>query len=50
MSKKETNSTPNISGSFQMIEEERREDLQKVKNQHSMDEESLYYARQFMED
>jgi hypothetical protein len=40
----------NVSGSFQVIDEERREDLEDVQNRYGLDEESLYYARQFMED
>ncbi|MFZ3587726.1 hypothetical protein ACOI1C_00320 [Bacillus sp. DJP31] len=40
----------NISGSFQVVNKDRREDLDEIKEKYGLDEESLYYARQFMED
>ncbi|MFD1737089.1 hypothetical protein ACFSCX_11050 [Bacillus salitolerans] len=46
----EKDKTHNISGSFQVIEESRREQLDAIKDKYGLDEESLYYARQFMED
>ena len=39
----------NVSGSFQVVEDERKDALKKSKDQQ-LDEESMYYARIFMED
>jgi hypothetical protein len=50
MKNKKEEKNINISGSFQVINEERREDLDEAQNRNELDEESLYYARQFMED
>ncbi|MBM7663051.1 hypothetical protein JOC85_003877 [Bacillus mesophilus] len=50
MKKNEEEKHINVSGSFQVIDEERREELEDVQNRYGLDEESLYYARQFMED
>jgi hypothetical protein len=50
MKKKKEEPHVNISGSFQVIDETRREDLEEIKQRYGLDEESLYYARQFMED
>lgn len=45
---------PNVSGTFQAADDEgsssRAKDLNKLEKEHGLDEESLYYARQFMED
>jgi hypothetical protein len=41
---------PNISGSFQIVDDERQEDLKTIEKQAQLDEESMYYARLFMED
>ncbi|WP_246939422.1 hypothetical protein [Bacillus pinisoli] len=50
MKKKNEQSHLNVSGSFQIMNENRKEDLEDVKSRYDLDEESLYYARQFMED
>jgi hypothetical protein len=50
MSKDEKNKNLNISGSFQVVDESRREDPEEVKEKYGLDDETLYYARQFMED
>jgi hypothetical protein len=42
--------TPNVSGTFQVVNDKQKEDLKNFKEQHNLDEESLYYARLFMED
>jgi hypothetical protein len=50
--KKESNKNkaPNISGSFQIADDQRQSDLESVEKEHELDEESMYYARIFMED
>ncbi|WP_456275302.1 hypothetical protein [Bacillus sp. AK128] len=50
MKKKDEEKHINVSGSFQIVNEERREELDDAENRYGLDEESLYYARQFMED
>jgi hypothetical protein len=50
MDKDQKEKNLNISGSFQVVDESRREDLDEVKEKYGLDEETLYYARQFMED
>jgi hypothetical protein len=50
MVKKNEDKHLNISGSFQVVDETRREDLDEIQQRYGLDEESLYYARQFMED
>ena len=51
MDKKRNDETaPNVSGSFQIVTEDQQRDLEKVKKEHDLDEKSLYYARDFMED
>lgn len=47
---KKKEETPNISGSFQMADDDRKEDLKKVRKDNKLDEETEYYARIFMED
>lgn len=42
-------SAPNVSGSFQIVENKRKEDLEEAQRK-GLDEESMYYARLFMED
>lgn len=41
---------PNISGSFQIADDKRQYDLESVEKEHDLDDESMYYARIFMED
>ncbi|MBM4761370.1 hypothetical protein [Bacillus sp. B15-48] len=41
---------PNVSGSFQMIEDERKETIEELRKDNKLDEETEYYARIFMED
>ncbi|MCT8138380.1 hypothetical protein H1D32_11830 [Anaerobacillus sp. CMMVII] len=48
MDKKEKEQVPNVSGSFQVSSEKQQEDL--IEAEKKLDEESLYYARLFMED
>ncbi|MCA1029717.1 hypothetical protein LCL95_01570 [Bacillus timonensis] len=50
MNKKQENHVPNVSGSFQIVENERKEEIEEVTNDEKLDKESMYYARQFMED
>jgi hypothetical protein len=50
MAKNKKEKNLNVSGSFQVIDESRREDLEEVKEKYGLDDETLYYARQFMED
>jgi len=40
----------NISGTFQQADEKRKKDLKDVEKNPKLDDESLYYARLFMED
>jgi hypothetical protein len=48
--KEQVNSTThNVSGTFQVVDETRRKQINTIK-QTEIDDESLYYARQFMED
>lgn len=49
MKKENKEEVMNVSGSFQVVEDERKEDIKKSKAQQ-LDEESMYYARIFMED
>ncbi len=42
--------TPNVSGSFQVIEGDRKEAIEEVRKDNKLDEETEYYARIFMED
>jgi len=48
--RKDEKTVPNVSGSFQIVSEEQQKDLQNVQKEHGLDEKSLYYARNFMED
>jgi hypothetical protein len=41
---------PNVSGSFQIVDNHRKDDVKDMEKQTTLDEESLYYARLFMED
>lgn len=41
---------PIISGTFQISEETRTQDLEQVKKEQDLDDESMHYARLFMED
>jgi len=51
MDKKRNDETaPNVSGSFQIVTEDQQKDLEKLKKEKDLDEKSLYYARNFMED
>ena len=42
--------TPNVSGSFQVIEDDRKETIEELRKDNKLDEETEYYARIFMED
>lgn len=42
--------TPNVSGSFQIIEDNRKETIEELRKENKLDEETEYYARIFMED
>lgn len=49
--KKSTNKpAPNISGTFQVSEDTRVNNLNELEKKEQLDEESMYYARLFMED
>ena len=50
MNDKTEKKVPNVSGSFQIVDNGRQETLQKLKQEEKLDEESLYYARLFMEE
>jgi hypothetical protein len=50
MKKKADQPAPNVSGTFQIADEERQGDLIDVQKSAQLDEESMYYARLFMED
>ncbi len=50
MAKKERKPVPNVSGSFQVSSNTQQEGLQEVEAENKLDEESMYYARLFMED
>lgn len=41
---------PNVSGSFQIINNERKKELKEIESEDQLDDESIYYARIFMED
>ncbi|MCQ6281387.1 hypothetical protein [Bacillus sp. EB600] len=42
--------TPNVSGSFQIIEDDRKEPIQELRKENKLDEETEDYARIVMED
>ncbi|MBT2697174.1 hypothetical protein J7E79_07090 [Bacillus sp. ISL-40] len=42
--------TPNVSGSFQVIEDDRKKTIEELRKDNKLDEETEYYARIFMED
>lgn len=42
--------TQNISGSFQVIADDRKESIEELRKDNKLDEETEYYARIFMED
>lgn len=50
MDKKQKKTVPNVSGSFQVSSDEQKKSLQDVKDKNELDDESMYYARLFMED
>ncbi|MGO4889547.1 hypothetical protein ACJ2A9_17515 [Anaerobacillus sp. MEB173] len=41
---------PNVSGSFQVIDDDRKESIEELRKENKLDEETEYYARIFMED
>jgi hypothetical protein len=41
---------PNVSGSFQVIEDDRKETIEELRKDNKLDEETEYYARVFMEE
>lgn len=47
---KDKENTPNVSGSFQVIEDDRKEAIDELRKDNKLDEETEYYARNFMED
>ncbi|WP_428908255.1 hypothetical protein [Niallia sp. Krafla_26] len=47
---KNRNKAPNVSGSFQLIEDDRKETVKELRKENKLDEETEYYARIFMED
>jgi hypothetical protein len=42
--------TPDVSGSFQVIEDDRKETIKELRKDNKLDEETEYYARIFMKD
>jgi len=50
LNKKEKKPVPNVSGSFQVSSDTQQEGLQELEEDKKLDEESMYYARLFMED
>ncbi|MFE8702947.1 hypothetical protein ACFYKX_20270 [Cytobacillus sp. FJAT-54145] len=50
MGDKNEKSVPNVSGSFQIVGNQRQDSLKEVQKEKDLDDESLYYARLFMED
>lgn len=50
MDKRSEEKSPNVSGSFQVVDDERKKDLKKLRKENKLDEKSEYYARIFMED
>jgi hypothetical protein len=42
--------TLNVSGSFQVVEDDRKEAIEELRKDNKLDEETEYYARIFMED
>jgi hypothetical protein len=50
LDKKERKPVPNVSGSFQVSSDKQQEGLKEVEAEKKLDEESMHYARLFMED
>lgn len=50
LDKKQKKTAPNVSGSFQVSSEKQQKDIEEVEAENQLDEESMYYARLFMED
>lgn len=50
MTNKEKRPVPNVSGSFQVSSSKQQEGVKEVEAEKKLDEESMYYARLFMED
>ena len=42
--------TPNVSGSFQIVGDDRKEAIEELRKENKLDEETEYYARLFMEE
>jgi len=42
--------TPNLSGSFQVIADNRKDAIENLRKDNKLDEETEYYARLFMEE
>lgn len=47
---KHNGKVPNVSGSFQIVDNDRKDSIEKLKKENKLDEETEYYARIFMED
>ncbi|MCM3118785.1 hypothetical protein M3610_26765 [Neobacillus sp. MER 74] len=47
---KDKGKTTNVSGSFQVIEDDRKETIEEMRKDNKLDEETEYYARIFMEE
>lgn len=47
---KKEDKAPNVSGSFQIVNDQQKEDVKNFKDEQDVDEESFNFARQFMED
>lgn len=48
--KSTTKPAPNVSGTFQVSEDTRVQDVKELEQNTELDEKSMYYARLFMED
>lgn len=42
--------TPNVSGSFQVVNDDRKDAIEELRKENKLDEETEYYARLFMEE
>ena len=48
--KENKDKVPNVSGSFQMIEDDRKITIEDLRKENKLDEETEYYPRVFMEE
>ncbi|MCQ6281352.1 hypothetical protein [Bacillus sp. EB600] len=50
MDKNKGKTVPNVSGSFQIVEDDRKGTIDELRKENKLDEETEYYARVFMEE